>query len=97
MSDERKLVRVVPVAPSTESGITRTQGTKLFCGDVDISRGVTRIELICEVNDIWRAKIEMNIQPPIDLTALAVFHRPSKIERIRKIFRKFYGWLNQPI
>lgn len=75
MQDERSLIRVIPVPPSS-SGFTKTQGTKLFVGDTEV-KGVTRIELIAEVNDIWRARIDVNIQAPADLTALAVFHRPT--------------------
>lgn len=82
-----KLIRVVPNPPS-ESGVTRTQGTKLMLGDVDISRGVTSITLHCEVNDVWRATIEANVQPPADLAAVATIFYPTHWDRLMCWFRR---------
>lgn len=52
---ESKIVRVVP-AP-TEAGPMPVAGTRLFVGDEQI-RGVTRVELIADIEDgLWRAVI----------------------------------------
>jgi hypothetical protein len=82
-----QLIRVVPNPPS-ESGLTLTQGTKLMIGDVDISRGVTSVTLHCEVNDVWRATIECNVEPPADLAALAFIRYPTHWDRLRVWLRR---------
>lgn len=82
-----QLIKVVPNQPR-ESGLTFTQGTKLMLGDVDISRGITSITLHCEVNDVWRATIQANVEPPADLTALAFIHYPTHWDRLRVWLRR---------
>lgn len=85
MDSKPQLMRVV--APeSMEDGLARTMGTKVFVGDQQVT-GITRIELVCEVNDVWRARIECHIQPPADLSALAVVYFPSRWQRLKKWWR----------
>lgn len=71
-----------------------TQGTKVLVGDIQIP-GITRIELVCEVNDIWRARIDLNVQAT-DLNALSVFHQFSRWQRLmnwwRELVRPVHGF-----
>jgi hypothetical protein len=63
--------RIVLPTPSTSCGLVKTQGTKVMIGDLPLP-GVTKITLHGEANDIWRATIECNLQPPSELVALSV-------------------------
>jgi hypothetical protein len=58
------LATVVP--PHSEPGdLTVTRGTKVLLPDGSELKGVTRIELVGAVNDVWRARIScmVNMQP----------------------------------
>lgn len=47
------------VAPSTAPGeCSRAQDTRVCLPDGTEVHGITRIELVCEVNSIWRARID---------------------------------------
>ena len=81
MDGERHLARIVPPSPE-DSGVTKTQGTRVFVGTAEIT-GVMKIELSCDLNDVWRGTITMMVQPPTDLQALAVFVRPTLWKRFR--------------
>lgn len=83
-NSEAKLVRIVP-APAEGNGPHRAQGTKVFVGDLQMT-GVTRIELICEVGDVWRARIDCHVQPT-DIDALAFVYTPNLWHHIRRWFR----------
>lgn len=85
MNGEKHLVRIVAPEP-TGGGLTKTQGTRVFAGQVEIT-GITKIELSCDLNDVWRGTITMMVQPPADLSALAMFHRPS-------LWQRFKRWLH---
>lgn len=65
-----------------------TQGTRLFVGDQELT-GVTRVELICEINDVWRARVECMADPPADLLSVASIARPS-------LWRRFRRWCGLP-
>lgn len=82
MNSERKVARIVTPALD-ENGLTPTQMTKVFVGDVEI-KGITKIELICEVGDVWRGTITMMVQPPVDFSASAVFKQPSLWDRLKQ-------------
>ena len=87
MSIESKpqLIRIVPNPPG-ESGLVETQGTRLFVGEQEVS-GIQRVELVAEVNDVWRARIDCTITECPDLMALAIFHKPSAWARIKSWWR----------
>lgn len=74
-------VRIVQDSPSSDAP-TLTQGTQVMVGDVKMS-GVTRIELIAEVNDIWRARIDCYVHG-MDLCALATIHEPTLWQRFKR-------------
>lgn len=82
-----QLVRIVP-PPASESGHTTAQGTKVYVGD-QLMTGVTKIEITCEVGDLWRAVIHCHCQPA-DLSAAAVVHVPTFWQWIK------LWWKNRP-
>lgn len=58
----------------------------MFVGDTPMA-GVTRIELVAEVNNIWRARIECTVKPPADLMAESVTYYPT-------LWQRFRGWIS---
>jgi len=56
-------------------------------GDVEM-KGVTRIELVAEVNSVWKARIDCNLQAT-DLIADAVvsYQRMTLLEHLRGWWR----------
>ncbi len=50
-------VTIIPPPVDDGSGLTRTQGTRVLV-DGQALKGVTRVELIASVDDVWRARIE---------------------------------------
>lgn len=84
-----QLLRIV-AAEHDGNGPHKCQGTKLFVGDHELT-GVTRIELVAEVNDLWRAKVECMVKPPADLLAEAVTMYPTLWQRIRRWCRILFG------
>jgi len=79
------LLRVVP-APREGDGPQVCQGTKLYVGDQELT-GVTRVELVAEVNGIWRAKVECWVKPPADLLSEAAITYPTRWQRFRNWWR----------
>lgn len=57
-------VTVVPGPVDEASGLTCTQGTKVLVDGQEL-KGVTRVVLVAEVNDVWRAHIECYAQVPV--------------------------------
>ncbi|UYB51165.1 hypothetical protein OCJ37_14340 [Xanthomonas sp. AM6] len=51
------IVTIVPAAMDEHIGTTPTRGTKVLVDGVEL-KGVTRVVLMAEVDDIWRAHIE---------------------------------------
>lgn len=68
-------------------GPTLCQGTRLFVGEQELT-GVTRIELVAEVNNVWRAKVECVVRPPADLLSSAVVTYPT-------LWQRFKRWTNK--
>lgn len=58
-------IRIVPSIHNGD-GIHATRGTRVYAGNVEI-KGIYRIELSCEVNDVWRATIHAYVQPPDEI------------------------------
>ena len=84
-------LRIVP-AQREGDGPTLCQGTRLFVGEQELT-GVTRIELVAEVNNVWRAKVECMVKPPADLLSEAVVTYPTWWQRFcRKWFDGVNGW-----
>lgn len=54
-------VTIVPSLPDEGSGLTRTQGTKVLVDGKEL-KGVSRVVLVAEVDDVWRAHIECYAQ-----------------------------------
>lgn len=82
-----QLLRIVPNAPGP-SGTTLTQGTKVLTPSGEELKGVHRIVLTCDVNDVWRAEIHCYVEPT-DLSAVSVIHRPSRWQRRMAWLRPF--------
>lgn len=77
-----ELLRIVPPDRSGD-GAQLTQGTRCYVGDQELT-GVVRIELVAQVNDVWKAKVECMVSPPADLTAWAIVHYPPLWQRFRQ-------------
>ena len=61
-----RLARIVPNDP--DSPVVR--GVKVIQADGSTIRGIKKITLVAETgNRLWTAKIEMNVLPPVGLTA----------------------------
>lgn len=79
------------------NGYVRTVGTKVMVGDVELE-GVSRLTLVAEPDNVWRATIECYAGPPQDLLVLAdVYHRSSaptsSIGRLLQRIRfSLFGW-----
>jgi hypothetical protein len=84
--DQKKIIRVVPSEPGS-LGYQVTAGTKVFVGDTEIN-GVTKIELIGDINDLWRARISCLVQAP-NITALADVDMRTAPTR----WQRFLQWL----
>lgn len=69
------LLSIVPSAPDSGSGYCITQGTKVMLDGQEV-KGVTKIVITGEVNDVWRANIECMVNvsdmPGMLLEAVAV-------------------------
>lgn len=81
---DQNLLRIVPPA-ALASGLTNTRGTKIFMDDTQI-RGVTRIEIICGIDDVWRARIECTFDPT-DLSSLSMEFKPTMWQRFKLWWR----------
>ena len=57
-----KLISIVPAEPK-ENGLTPCQGTRVLDAEGNPIPGITRIELIAEVNEVWRAVLHTTVQP----------------------------------
>jgi hypothetical protein len=82
---DKQIARIVVPAGDSAS---KTQGTKVFVGDKELT-GITRIELVAEVNDVWRARIDCLVKPPADLKADSVTRYPT-------LWQRFKRWVNEP-
>lgn len=89
MKGTAKLARIVP-AEADDAMANLTNGTKVFVGDQELT-GVTRIVLTCDINDVWRARIDCMVQPPMDLQASAVIYFPTPWQRFRRWLRLNFG------
>lgn len=68
------MVRILP--SMRESGFgTLARGTKVVLEDGTELKGVTKIVLTAEVNDLWRAEITLSVHAPA-LNAFATFLPP---------------------
>lgn len=71
----RQLLRVIP-PPADKSGHTLTRGTKVLTpGGAEI-KGVYRIELVGDVDDVWRAVLHCHVQPPALSAECTVVAKP---------------------
>lgn len=51
------IVTIIPPPVDDGSGLTRTHGTKVLVDGQEL-KGVTKVELVGSVDDVWRARIE---------------------------------------
>lgn len=85
---KQQMLRIVPQPPS-DSGLTLTQGTKVLTPAGEELKGIHRIVLTCDVNDVWRAEIHCYVEAP-DLSALSVVHRPTHWQRFKAFLRSLH-------
>ena len=64
-----ELATIIPPR-NTGKGPTVTQGTKVVLSDGSELKGITRIEIQANANDVWRARIDCYIKPAIVKDAL---------------------------
>lgn len=76
------LLKVVPAAHEGE-GPQRCQGTRMYVGGQELT-GVIRVELIAEVNSLWRANVECWVEPPADLLSEPVITYPTWWQRFKR-------------
>jgi len=57
-------VTIVPATADEQTGLTLTRGTKVLVDGHEM-KGVVRVVLVAEVNDVWRAHIECYAQVPV--------------------------------
>lgn len=78
MNEEHKALRIVPAPPREGCIAHSTMGTQVLTPEGAPVPGITKVTLIAEVGEPWRAVIECMVEPP-DVTALAdVFVRHPK-------------------
>lgn len=58
-----RYVRVVPSAKDGDEWAQASAGTRVFCGDQEIT-GITRLTLTAELGQPWKAVIECLVIPP---------------------------------
>lgn len=93
MSNE--LLHIKFPEPSRD-GVMVTQGTKILTRDGKEIGGVTKVVLIGEVNDLWRAEIHCYVEGPeiSDLsTFIAARFIPSRWQRFKRWLRFGLRWL----
>lgn len=56
-----RLLKIIPIKADPGEP-TRTRGTKVVTEDGREVEGVTKIELVAECNDVWRARIDCLVQ-----------------------------------
>ena len=82
--EEAKYLRIVPAIQSDDQP-TPTMGTKVFVGGQELA-GITKIEMVCGLDDVWRAVIHCLPAHPLEITCLAdvsrVYRKPSFFERL---------------
>lgn len=65
------------VVPESDSLYTRTQGTKIFVGETELS-GVVKVECLAVPNSLWEARITLQAPPP-DISYVGQFFvRPAR-------------------
>lgn len=101
----KNLMKIVP-GMSEDGKPTLTHGTRVVLPDGTEVQGVTHIELVAHVNDVWRAKIECIVQPPESIDVLAevveveagsysLADVQRAYERDRGQGESFYSWLQR--
>ena len=86
------ILRVVPAEPRDGKGPHRCQGTKLFVGDQELT-GVTRVELVAQVNEVWRAKVECMVELPPEIVCDAVIKGQTRWQRLKRRVMRHMKWL----
>lgn len=69
------ILSIVPSVPDSESGYSLTHGTKVMLDGQEV-KGLTKIVITGNVNDVWRANIEcmvnVSAMPGMPLEVVAV-------------------------
>lgn len=69
-------VTIIPARADEQTGVTPTRGTKVLVDGQEM-KGVVRVVLVAEVNDVWRAHIECYAKVPVmPGMALVVENKP---------------------
>lgn len=83
-------VTIVPAPVDERTGTTLTRGTKVLVDGVAL-KGVTRVELVAEVDDVWRARIECYAQMQVMPGALVEVVRYAPMNWWRRLLLRAAG------
>ena len=84
------LLTIVPVA-SKPGYPTPASGTKVIGPDGTPIRGIRRVELIAEVNDVWRARIDCHVTVPKIENVLADLPSGKPMNWWRRVLLRLAG------
>lgn len=85
----KHLAKIVPNFDGGHDVACITRGTRVVVGDAELA-GVTRIVLVADVDEVWRATIECLVEPPAELLASSVIQvKPQERWYIRVL-----RWIN---
>lgn len=59
-----KVMTIIPDCNDSGRGPMKTQGVRVLGPGGEAIGGIKRIELVAEVNDVWRAKIDCYVSVP---------------------------------
>lgn len=85
----KHLAKIVPNIDGVRDVACLSRGTRVVVGDAELT-GVTRIVLVADVDDIWRATIECHVEPPDELLASSVIRAKPKERWYSRVLR----WIN---
>lgn len=77
------LAKIVPAEQQTRDSPSPTRGTRVVLPSGEHLPGVTRIELVADVDDVWRATITCMVEPsPIHANCVVQTSGPSLWRRV---------------
>jgi hypothetical protein len=92
----QRLARIVPADPDSP----RVRGTKVITADGSEIRGIRKLTLVADPNDgigRWTAHIEMNVLPPVGLSAMVettdIASTEREFERDERLDPDTRAWL----
>jgi len=83
-------VTIVPAQVDEQTGVTLTRGTKVLVDGQEM-KGVVRVVLVAEVNDVWRAHIECYAQVPVMPGMVVVVENRPPMSWWRRLLLRLAG------